>query len=358
MKSFKKVLSLVLSLALVATLGGVSNLKTAQAEDVDTTAYLMFADLSYTSQYWYDGAEYAPVVNTNAKVTGSGEYTVGLDFTNTASGAAVGVQFAAVGISNAETVFGSKTTIEIKSVKLNGEEIGLVAPGYTCSDDGVTTRFNLYNEWVKPLTGVTADAIPSARTYDGKFTEDTTPIPMAIDATEEIKTLEVTFQFTVPVTPSSPSPSSSVSPTPTTPTNSTTVKKGTTFTSGNFKYKVTTANKQVAVVGLKAAAKKKTSLTVPASVKKNGKTLKVTAINANAFKGASKLKTVTIGKNVTTIKAKAFNGNKKLATVKTKGKLKTVKKNAFKGVTKKLKVTGTSAKANKKLIKKSGAKVK
>lgn len=56
-------------------------------------------------------------------------------------------------------------------------------------------------------------------------------------------------------------------------------------------------------------AKNKKSVTVPASVKIGGTSYKVTQITANAFKG-SKIKTVTIGKNVKVIKKNAFKGSK------------------------------------------------
>ena len=72
-----------------------------------------------------------------------------------------------------------------------------------------------------------------------------------------------------------------------------------------------------------------TSLTIPATVKIGGKARKVTKINANAFKGCSKLKTVTIGKNVTSIGANAFSGCKALAKVSIGAGVKTIGKNAF-----------------------------
>lgn len=356
MKLFKKVLASVLSVALVATMGGVSNMaNTAKAEEVDTTAYFMYASGDWGAQYWYDGNDYAPVVATNAKVTGEGEYTVGLDFTATASGSVSGMQFGAVGISNIEET-NSDYTIQVKSFKVNGEEVAL-NKGYTCSDDGVTTRYNVYNAWVEgPVTDVL-----SARSYDGSI-EDASATPL--DTTllpAEIKTIEVTFAYAGPkkdepvVTPSV-KPSVKPSTAPTAAPAAKSLAKGKKIKAGNFTYKVT-ASKKVEVTAVKASAKKKAALTVPATVKKSGVTYKVTSVGSKAFKGCAKLKKVTLGKNVTAIKANAFQGCKKLATVTCKAKLKKVAKKAFKG-TKKIKVAGKSAKANKKLIKKSGAKVK
>nr|MCR5102950.1 leucine-rich repeat domain-containing protein [Eubacterium sp.] len=72
-----------------------------------------------------------------------------------------------------------------------------------------------------------------------------------------------------------------------------------------------------------------TSVTIPATVKINGKSYKVTAIEANAFKGNKKLKTVTIGKNITTIGKGAFSGCTALTTVKGGAKVNTIGANAF-----------------------------
>ena len=139
---------------------------------------------------------------------------------------------------------------------------------------------------------------------------------------------------------------------------------GSTFTSGNFKYKVTTETiktgdeittaGKVAVVGLTAKGKKAKSLVVPATVKETA-TYKVTAINANAFKGA-KAASVTLGKNVKKIKKGAFANCKKLATLTVNAKLSSVAKDAFKGCTKTIKVKGTAVKDNVKKLTKSGYK--
>lgn len=153
------------------------------------------------------------------------------------------------------------------------------------------------------------------------------------------------------------------------------------------------------------ANKKAKTVSIPATVKIDGVTYKVTKIDDNAFKnnktvtkvtvgsniktigknafsGATKLKTVKIGKNVTTIGsnafkgcssltsvtlpskatkigANAFNGCKKLKTIKitsTKLSSKTVAKNAFKGLTKAttIKVPKKKLSAYKKLFKQKG----
>ena len=153
------------------------------------------------------------------------------------------------------------------------------------------------------------------------------------------------------------------------------------------------------------ANKKAKTVSIPATVKIDGVTYKVTKVDDNAFKnnktvtkvtvgsniktigknafsGATKLKTVSIGKNVTEIGANAFkgcssltsvtlpgkatkiganafNGCKKLKTIKitsTKLSSKTVAKNAFKGLTKAttIKVPKKKLSAYKKLFKQKG----
>ena len=85
----------------------------------------------------------------------------------------------------------------------------------------------------------------------------------------------------------------------------------------------------------------------------------VTEIGANAFKGCSSLTSVTLPSKATKIGANAFNGCKKLKTIKitsTKLSSKTVAKNAFKGLTKDttIKVPKKKLSAYKKLFKQKG----
>ena len=72
-----------------------------------------------------------------------------------------------------------------------------------------------------------------------------------------------------------------------------------------------------------------TKITLPTTVKIGGKARKVTKISANAFKGCTKLTTVTIGKNVTSIGAGAFSGCKNLTKVVIGAGVKSIGKNAF-----------------------------
>lgn len=156
------------------------------------------------------------------------------------------------------------------------------------------------------------------------------------------------------------------------------VKKGQSYNSGNYRYKVLNVSKKTVAVTRTLKASK--TIKVPNTVKIKGKTFKVTEIAKNAFKNNKKVETVTIGKNVTKIGANAFSGSKKLkkvtinstvlttidkqafynckklATVKiVSKKLKTVAKQSFKGTAKKIKVDvpNSKKKAYKKLFKKN-----
>ena len=132
------------------------------------------------------------------------------------------------------------------------------------------------------------------------------------------------------------------------------VKKGTTVTSGAYKYRFT-GNSEVAFAGIKST--KTTKVVIPKTVKLGGKTFKVTSIAKKALYNKSKVKSVTIGENVKTIGASAFQNCKKLSTITIKTtKLKSAGKNTFKGIkaTAKIKVPSRKLKAYKKILKNKG----
>lgn len=108
---------------------------------------------------------------------------------------------------------------------------------------------------------------------------------------------------------------------------------GTVFKVGALQYKVTKSDAKKGTVAVVKALAKKAKVVIPATVKKDGYTFKVTAVNGKVFQKNKKLKTVIIGKNVKKIGAKAFFGCKKLKTVtfKSKKALKIGSK-AFKGI--------------------------
>ena len=156
------------------------------------TAYIMFADSAWAAQYWLDGNDYAGVVATNATVTGAGDYTVGLDFTGTANGAASGVAFTALGIKNGETLFPGMM-IQINDIRINGESVAFTK-GYTSSDDGLETRMNLFNEWVPEVNPDDA----SVRSFDGNL-DGASPRILDKALFTEVKTFDIDFSL-IPVT--------------------------------------------------------------------------------------------------------------------------------------------------------------
>ena len=173
----KKTLAAILCLALL--MSAVSIVPTLAEEPAAPSvpeAYLMYADSAWGYQYW--GGE-APegVTAKNAQITGAGEYTVGLEFAEEAPGLA----FTAVGITDGELKLPGYT-IEIRAIRVNGEEIAF-EKGYTSSDDGIVTRMNIYNEWV---TDVPADA----RSFDGK-TDDAKPVIVDKELFAAVKSVEV-----------------------------------------------------------------------------------------------------------------------------------------------------------------------
>lgn len=113
--------------------------------------------------------------------------------------------------------------------------------------------------------------------------------------------------------------------------------KGTIVKSGNIKYVITASTQDVKTVSVSGMVKKtKTSVTIPKVIKVEGHTYNVTGISKNAFKGAKKLKKITI----------------KSTEIKSMGK------NAFAKISPKAKIKVPSKKlaSYKKLIKKSGFK--
>ncbi len=96
-------------------------------------------------------------------------------------------------------------------------------------------------------------------------------------------------------------------------------------------YVVTSTSTKNPTVEYKASTNSKaTSVKIPDTVKIGDVTYKVTSIKAKAFRKNSKIKKVTIGKNVKTIGTSAFEGCKKLTTVKFGSSVTTVGKKAFK----------------------------
>lgn len=111
---------------------------------------------------------------------------------------------------------------------------------------------------------------------------------------------------------------------------------GTKITKGKLVYKVTKSSvKNGTVEFIKTTSKSLKTVSIPASITKDGIVYKVTSIAKNALKNNKKVTTLIIGKNVKTIGVNAFYGCKNLKTISiltTKLTKKTVGKNAFKGI--------------------------
>lgn len=139
-------------------------------------------------------------------------------------------------------------------------------------------------------------------------------------------------------------------------------KIGTSIKTKDALYKVTKADAAGCTVTLVKPLKKTNSIfTVPASIKSEDEkfTFRVTEISKNAFKNNTKLKKVTIGKNVGKIGANAFSGCKKLKNIKitsTQLTKKSIGKNVFKGIDKKavIKVPKKKRKAYQSILKGKG----
>jgi hypothetical protein len=144
MKKFKKFLAAVFAGTLV--LSSMTVFAGQNTEGLaDGTAYLNVnnADWSDFEAEW-----------TTAEITGDGSYTVSM----VASEGQPLIQFNALEVVNGESFLGTGCVLTVDSIKINGEEVELQGPSYTCSADngGVTTRVNIYNEWNAPDETVTA----------------------------------------------------------------------------------------------------------------------------------------------------------------------------------------------------------
>lgn len=160
-------------------------------DDNTAMAWIMFNSSDWNIQYSV-GDVYNPasmtsgIVATDVEVTGAGTYTVGLDFTGVSGGYANSVVFSALAVTNAETLYPG-CYIEIQEILINGEPYELKGQPYTCSDDGKTTRVNLYNAWVSKVP----DDV-RVREDNG---QELTPCILDADTLGNIETITITFDF-------------------------------------------------------------------------------------------------------------------------------------------------------------------
>ena len=162
--------------------------------DSNAVAWIMWNDGGWALSYSV-GDDYNPdsissgMKVTDVEITGPGTYTVGIDFTGTAQGYSNSIAFAAIGIANGEKLFPGYI-VDIKEVLINGEIYRLKGRAYTTSDNGETTRVNLYNSWV------TSVPVNVARMHYGNLAGATpTPINLNDPLTQQIRTIYITFEY-------------------------------------------------------------------------------------------------------------------------------------------------------------------
>ena len=146
-------------------------------------AYIMYADAAWTKQNWgITDAEDGSVKVKAAEITAAGDYTTSIEFAEPAEGLA----FTALGVAYGEITFPG-WYLTVKEIRVNGEKIDLLEEKvpYTSSDDGITTRSNLYNEWVSDLP-------EDARRLDGDLSK---AAPVVVDKEKFAKVSKVEIDF-------------------------------------------------------------------------------------------------------------------------------------------------------------------
>lgn len=170
------------------------NTAALQVDANDAVAWIMWNDggwsLAYSVGDTYNPDSITPgITATDVIITGEGTYTVSLDFTGTSTGFSASTAFSALAIANGETLFPGYV-IDITECLINGEPYHFKGRPYTTSDNGTTTRVNLYNEWV---TKVPRD---SARVRYGDLTGTTaTPINRNDPVIGHIENITLTFWY-------------------------------------------------------------------------------------------------------------------------------------------------------------------
>ncbi|MGN8886623.1 C1 family peptidase [Blautia sp. HCP28S3_G10] len=168
---------------------------------------------------------------------------------------------------------------------------------------------------VTPTPAVTATPVPTATPTPAVTA---TPVPTATP-TPTVTATPVPTVTPTPTVTATPRPTATPVPTAT-PTPKATPKTvapaakpfGYRITVSRLKYKV---NGAFTVSCIGTTNKKIKTLKIPATIRYQGVTYRVTSISANAFKGKKKLTTVTIGNNVSVIGGYAFAQCSKLKKV-------------------------------------------
>ncbi|MGN0631496.1 MAG: hypothetical protein ACI4JN_09240 [Ruminococcus sp.] len=172
--------------------------ETAAAKSGD--AYLAVADGQWYVQYWGTDADLLAYDAGIASITDNGEYTVSVngaskgmiyDITGKADGEYTpsGCSFMAVIVKDGSILY-PNMSIEITGIRIDGKEIEMTAQSYTCSDDDVEMRANIYNEWVKNLP-------EDAHNSEGEVTDADLYSPRIIDIDKIGEWTSIEVDFTV-----------------------------------------------------------------------------------------------------------------------------------------------------------------
>ena len=148
-------------------------------------AMLLYENADHTVRA-YTG-DFTDGVTANVKDTqDEGTYTVGLAFDQPAEG----LYFMALSIENGETR-NPGWVVDVKEVRVNGQavELGKV---YTVSDDGLRTRVNLFNAWVKN--------VPENARFADADTQDATAVAVNPEDFAAVENVEITFDYLRPET--------------------------------------------------------------------------------------------------------------------------------------------------------------
>ncbi|MBU5479387.1 leucine-rich repeat domain-containing protein [Eubacterium sp. MSJ-13] len=360
-KEIKSILSVALSAAMAVSLGAVSNVASAE-ETTDTAgtteaagkhtyhAYLGFQaagtpdwifrnaiedadnginskNYDYLTQYMNSNSGKQDATITNADITENGTYTITIDGIDLSNQTAMNMAFITTDIPLA------MTGVEFTNVKysVDGKVVATQEKG--------EQKYDNYDHYMMMSTCQYGN--PSK-----KVNEDlSTVLPSkSLSITFDVKGIDFDKSYTAETVG---------------------LAKGKTIVKDGVTYKVTTTakytegldkttNGKVQVVGVNKAAK---TVKVADTIKDSDAAYTVSGVAAGTFKGASKLTAVTFGKNVKSIAKDTFVNCKKLSTVTFGAKLSSVAKDSFKGC-KTVKVKGTSAAANKKLLAKQNKTVK
>ena len=224
-------------------------------------------------------------------------------------------------------------------LKLDISSMKPVSGGNSSSGGSSSSSGSSTGTYPSASPSVTPSVTPSAKpTETPAASSNPIETPAAKPSAEPTKEPQATPSMEPETTPSAtaePTKAPTKKPETTKKPAANKAKVGTKVTKSGKTYKITAKGK---VTFIKSKKNIK-SVTIPATIKVNGVTCKVTAIAPGLFKNNKKLTSVTIGKNITKVGKNAFKGCRKLKTIK-----------FAKGISKKMK------KSLKKQLIKAGAK--